>query len=57
MAVVERFKQESVYGLSAKKMVAVVEGWPGTRGSADCTDLHCLLDVTGCKESQFSGKL
>ena len=27
--VVERFKQESVYGLSAKK-VAVVERWPGS---------------------------
>ena len=27
MAVVERFKQESMYGLSAKK-VAIVERWP-----------------------------
>ena len=27
VAVVERFKQESVYGLSAKK-VAIVERWP-----------------------------
>ena len=28
MAVVERFKQESMYGLSAKKKIAVVESWP-----------------------------
>ena len=27
VAVVERFKQESIYGLSAKK-VAIVERWP-----------------------------
>ena len=33
MAVVERFKQESVYELSAKK-VAVVERWPVSGGSA-----------------------
>ena len=35
VAIVERLKQESMHGLSAKKTVAVVERWP-LRGSNNC---------------------
>ena len=28
VAIVERFEPESMYGLSAKKRVTIVEGWP-----------------------------
>ena len=42
MAIVERFKQESMYGLSAKKIVAVVERWPITRGSTVLIYIVCV---------------
>ena len=41
VAVVERLKQESMYGLSAKKM-AVVERWPLLEAR-----LHCITFLSG----------
>ena len=42
VAVVERLKQESMYGLSAKKKMAVVERWPLLE-----VRLHCITFLSG----------
>ena len=41
VAIVQRFKQKSMYGLSAKKL-AVVERWPLYRGSNKSQCMDCL---------------
>ena len=42
MAAVERFKQEPMYGLSAKKVV-VVERWPSVIFVGEGTSVHRLM--------------
>ena len=54
VAIVQRFKQKSMYGLSAKKL-AVVERWPLYRGSNKSKRMDCLPKNGGCGEVAISG--
>ena len=54
VAIVQRFKQESMYGLSAKKL-AVAERWPLYRGSNKSKRMDCLPKNGGCGEVTISG--